>query len=140
MKYALVAGAAYFAILFGAGAAAGLPRVLFVSPHLGALGSVLIELPIMLALAWFACGWGADHLHVGGRPIDRVAMGGSTFIFLMAAESGLSLLMGGRSTEAAAIAADTWGPTLGFVAQAAACAFPLVRRGPFTLPADRQMQ
>lgn len=140
MKSALVAGATYFAILFGAGGAAALPRVLFVSPHLGALGGVLVELPTMLALAWFACGWLTDYLHVRRRLVDRVAMGGSTFIFLMAAEFGLTFLMRGWPTEATVIAADTWAPTLGFVAQMAACAFPLVRRGPFTLPADRQTQ
>ncbi|MDP1963674.1 MAG: hypothetical protein Q8K93_15895 [Reyranella sp.] len=138
MKSALAAGATYFAILFGAGAAAGLLRVLFVSPHLGALGGVLVELPIMLALAWLACGWLADHLYVGGQLVDRVTMGGSTFILLMAAESGLSLLMGGRPTEAAMIAADTWAPALGFAGQAAACAFPLVRGGPFAPPVGRQ--
>jgi hypothetical protein len=135
---ALAAGAAYFAILFGAGAAAGLPRVLLVSPHLGALGGMLVELPIMLVLAWIACGWLVDHLHVGGRLLDRVTMGGSTFILLMAAESGLSLLMGGRPTEATVIAADIWDPALGFAGQAVACAFPLVRSGPFALPAGRQ--
>ena len=56
MKAALVAGAAYFAVLFGAGTAFGLARVLFVSPHLGVLGGVLVELPTMLALAWVVRG------------------------------------------------------------------------------------
>lgn len=138
MKSAAVAGVAYFAILFGAGAAAGVLRVLFVSPQLGALGGVLVELPIMLALAWLACGWLANHLHVGERLVDRITMGGSAFIILMAAESGLSLLMGGRPAEAIVIAADTWAPALGFAGQAVACAFPLVQSGPFALPAGHQ--
>lgn len=138
MKSAAVAGVAYFAILFGAGAAAGVLRVLFVSPHLGALGGVLVELPIMLALAWLACGWLADHLHVRERLADRVTMSGSAFITLMAAESGLSLLMGDRPAETIVIAADTWAPALGLAGQAVACAFPLVRGGPFALPAGHQ--
>lgn len=138
MRSAAVAGVAYFAILFGAGAAAGILRVLFVSPELGALGGVLVELPIMLALAWLACGWLADHLQVSERLADRVTMGGSAFITLMIAESGVSLLMGGRPAEAIVIAADTWAPALGFAGQAVACAFPLVRGGPFALPAGDQ--
>ena len=71
MKAALVAGAAYFAVLFGAGTAFGLARVLFVSPHLGVLGGVLVELPIILALAWVVCGWLASHL--AGRATARLA-------------------------------------------------------------------
>ena len=137
MKAALVAGAAYFAVLFGAGTAFGLARVLFVSPHLGVLGGVLVELPIILALAWVVCGWLASHLQVGPRLAWRVTMGGTAFVLLIAAEVALSLVLGGRLTEATASAADDWGPALGFAAQAAACAFPLVRGGPFAIPAGR---
>ena len=64
-------------------------------------------------------------------------MGGTAFVLLIAAEVALSLVLGGRLTEAAASAADDWAPALGFAAQAAACAFPLVRGGPFAIPAGR---
>ena len=140
MKSALLAGAAYFAILLGAGTAAGLLRVLLVSPHLGTLGGVLVELPVMLALAWVVCGWLVDHLQVGGSLAYRVTMGGSTFALLIAAETGFSLLVGSRPIETILNAGDTWAPALGFAAQAAACAFPLVRGGPFASPADHQAQ
>jgi hypothetical protein len=92
----------------------------------------------MLVLAWVVCGWLVHHLRVGGRLAYRVTMGGSTFALLMAAETGLSLLLGGRPIETTLIAADTWAPGLGFAAQAAACAFPLVRGGPFSLPVGRR--
>ena len=134
MKAETLAGAAYFAILFGAGAALGLARVLFVSPHLGAMGSVLVDLPIMIALAWVVCGWLADHLQVGPRLAHRVAMGGTAFVLLIAAEVALSLVLGGRLTEVSMNSADAWSPAVGFAAQAAACAFPLIRGGPFAVP------
>ena len=134
MKAGLLAGAAYFAVLFGAGTAFGLARVLFVSPHLGALGGVLVELPIMMALAWVVCGWLADHLQVGPRLAFRVAMGGTAFVLLIAAEVALSLVLGGRLTEVSVNSADEWAPAVGFAAQAAACAFPLIRGGPFAVP------
>jgi hypothetical protein len=137
MKAAVVAGAAYFAVLFGAGTAFGLARVLFVSPHLGVLGGVLVELPIMLALAWVVCGWLANHMQVGPRLAWRVAMGGTAFVLLIAAEVALSRVLGGRLMEVATSAANDWAPALGFAAQAAACAFPLVRGGPFAIPAGR---
>jgi hypothetical protein len=137
MKAGLLAGLAYFAVLFGAGTAFGLARVLFISPHLGVLGGVLVELPVILAVAWGVCGWLANHLQVGPRVADRVAMGGTAFVLLMAAEVALSRLLGGRLTDAAITSADTWAPALGFAAQAAACAFPLIRGGPFAMPASR---
>src|SRR5207344_1384435 len=99
MKAGFLAGAAYFAILFGAGTAFGLARVLFVSPHLGTLGGVLVELPVMMALAWVVCGWLADHLQVGPRLAYRVAMGGTAFVLFIAVEVALSLVLGGRLTE-----------------------------------------
>ena len=134
MKAGFLAGAAYFAILFGAGTAFGLARILFVSPHLGPLGGVLVELPIMMALAWVVCGWLADHLQVGPRLAYRVAMGGTAFVLLIAAEVALSLVLGGRLTEVSMNSADAWAPAVGFAAQAAACAFPLIRGGPFAVP------
>ena len=137
MKAGFLAGAAYFAALFGAGAAFGLARVLFVSPHLGALGGVLVELPIMVTLAWVVCGWLTDHLQVGPRLAWRVAMGGTTFVLLIAAEVGLALVLGGRLTDVSLSSADAWAPAVGFAAQAAACAFPLIRGGPSALPAGQ---
>lgn len=137
MKAGFLAGAAYFAVLFGAGAALGLVRVLFVSPHLGALGGVLVELPIMMALAWVVCGWLTDYLQVGPRLGWRVAMGGTAFVLLIAAEVGLALVLGGRLTDVSLSSADEWAPAVGFAAQAAACAFPLIRGGPFAMPAGQ---
>lgn len=134
MKAGFLAGAAYFAILFGAGTAFGLARVLFVSPHLGTLGGVLVELPVMMALAWVVCGWLADHLQVGPRLAYRVAMGGTAFVLFIAVEVALSLVLGGRLTEVSMNSADAWAPAVGFAAQAAACAFPLIRVGPFAVP------
>ena len=51
----LTAGLAYFAIVFVIGFVLGLIRVPFLVPLLGKLTAVLIELPIILTLAWLIC-------------------------------------------------------------------------------------
>ena len=50
----LLAGAAYFAVVFATGFALGVVRVLVTAPRLGETGAVLLEVPIILAASWFA--------------------------------------------------------------------------------------
>jgi uncharacterized membrane protein YqjE len=57
MAAAIIAGLAYVAIVFAAGFVLGTLRVLIAIPAVGRLAATLVELPIMLALSWWACGW-----------------------------------------------------------------------------------
>ena len=79
------AGAAYFAVVFAAGFVLGTVRVLLLIPRLGALTSVLLELPLMLAISWMACGWALRRFRVPPRIPPRLTMGATAFALLMLA-------------------------------------------------------
>lgn len=83
---ALKAGAVYFAIVFAAGFVFGTIRTLLLAPAVGPLVAVVIELPFMLTIAWFACRWTARRFAVPSRPGARWAMAATAFVLLMIAE------------------------------------------------------
>lgn len=126
MTVALKAACAYAAIVFAIGFALGTLRVLFVAPGLGEAGAVLVELPVMLAVSWIACGRIVGRYRVPGRPGTRLMMGGVAFLLLMLAELGVSVFAFGRTvaehfdTYASPVAA------LGLAAQIAFALFPLL--------------
>ena len=74
---AATAGLAYFAVVFVAGVALGVTRVLFIVPTFDATVAVLIELPIILALSWIACRRLIVRLEVSATTYARLAMAGS---------------------------------------------------------------
>ncbi len=100
---AALAGAVYFLIVYIVGFALGAARVLLVTPRLGAIGAVLVELPVMLTASWIACRWVVRRLAVAPRASARLAMGASAFILLMLAETALGSIAFGQ-TPAAQIA------------------------------------
>lgn len=133
MKAAFLAGAAYFTALFGAGTAFGVVRVFYVAPHFSSLTALLLELPLILAVAYVVSSWIADYLQVGPQRGYRMAMGGTAFALLIVAEIGIPLVLSaGPSTPGSTLVAG-----LGFAAQALACAFPLIRRDLRAPSADR---
>lgn len=64
---ALLAGAAYFAIVFVAGSCLGVIRMLWVTPHLGPTLAVAIETPLMLAVSLAGLPMGVGALFAGRR-------------------------------------------------------------------------
>jgi hypothetical protein len=90
--HAAKAGLAYFLVVFAAGFAIGVLRVLFATPRLGETVAVLFELPFMLALSWLACRWLVTSFGVGPALSSRAAMGGVALVLLLAAEFGIASL------------------------------------------------
>lgn len=127
MTAALGAGAAYFALVFAAGFALGTIRVLAVGPGPGNVAAVLVELPVMLAIAWLACGRIARRFAVPERPAPRAAMGGLAFALLMLAELGVSILAFGRTPAEHLATYRNAASQLGLAAQLAFALFPLVQ-------------
>jgi hypothetical protein len=128
MRAAVLAGLAYFAIVFALGFALGTARALLIAPRLGQLGAVAVELPVMLAASWLACGGLVRRFAVPPTPEARIVMGGFAFALLMAAELGVSVVAFSR-TPAAHFAADqALAAQLGLAAQLLFAAFPLIRR------------
>lgn len=88
-RAALIAGAAYFAMVFAAGFALGVVRELALRPWAGEVGAVLIELPMILLAAYFAARWLSLRLGLA-RARERAAMGAVALALLLLAEAALA--------------------------------------------------
>jgi hypothetical protein len=95
MKLVLLAGTAYSAAVFAAGFVLGVLRTLVLVPLLGELGAVMVELPVILSIAWWVCTRILQRWLLS--PPAAAAMGAMAFSLLMLAEAGLSTLLAGRS-------------------------------------------
>lgn len=91
---AVKAGTAYFALVFTAGFALGVVRVLLLAPRIGIFFAVLLELPVILTVSWIACGWILKRFAVSARADCRLVMGGVAFVLLIAAEVMLASAFG----------------------------------------------
>lgn len=98
-KAPILAGIAYFALVFALGFLLGTVRTLFVrdAPSGGRLVGVLIELPIMLSASWFLCRYVIRRFAVASTVIARAVMGGLAFGLLMLAELLVGALLFGRT-------------------------------------------
>ena len=94
---ALRAGLAYFASVFGIGFLMGMIRVPFLVPAVGELTAVLVELPIILGLAWVICRRLVRSFEVPRTVTARFTMGGLALLLLLGAELALSTLVFGYS-------------------------------------------
>ena len=97
MTGAALAGIAYVAIVLAAGFVLGVARTLLLSPRLGELASVALELPVMLAVSWLAARRLIAARGVAAAIPHRLAMGGIAFLILMMAEAGISVFGIGRT-------------------------------------------
>ncbi len=98
LREGLRLGLIYFAVVFGAGFALGVLRVLVVVPRLGETRAVLLELPVILTLAWFLSRRLIRRL--AGGLATRAAMAACAMLLVLAVEYGLALLApGARPVE-----------------------------------------
>jgi hypothetical protein len=86
------AGCLYFFVVFAAGFLMGTLRVVAIEPPVGETAAVLFEMPVMLAIAWFASRSTVSWFSVPARLRPRLAMGGLAFALLLLAEIGVSVL------------------------------------------------
>jgi hypothetical protein len=91
------AAGAYFVIVFAFGFGFGVLRLFVLTPRYGEWLALLIELPAMLMISWYASGLIVWLLKVPGEIAVRLAMGGLAFTLLIGAELGLSVFVNGRS-------------------------------------------
>lgn len=76
----------YFALVFLCGTVFGTVRTLVLTPALGPLGAVLVELPFMIGVSWLACRMVMRVFHVSGDRRVRAMTGLVAFVLLMGAE------------------------------------------------------
>ena len=96
MMRILLTGIAYAAAVFSAGFMLGVLRTLVLVPLLGELAAVLVELPVILTIAWLICTRIMRRWLLSPNAA-AAAMGAIAFLLLMLAEAGLSTLLAGRS-------------------------------------------
>lgn len=123
----LVAGGTYFLIVFVAGFLMGILRVLVVVPQVGEVAAVVLEVPIILVIAWFACDWVLKKVPVPGRNLDRVVVGAFALGLLLTAEAVLSVGLTGISLQEHFRSYSRAGPLIGLAAQLLFASFPLIR-------------
>ena len=97
MTRAIAAGVLYFLLVFAAGFALGMIRVLVLLPRISEIAAVLIEIPVILAYCWIAVGYLIRRFSVPDMPNARIAMGGLALALLLVAEVFVSLYGFGRS-------------------------------------------
>jgi hypothetical protein len=91
-----LAAAAYWAVVFAGAFALGVARTLWLAPRIGALAAVACEVPLTLALSW----WAARRIMARWGVTERgpaLAMGLIAFTILMLAELALARLLTGQS-------------------------------------------
>lgn len=91
------AGIAYFAVVFAAGFLLGVFRVLVLLPRMSEMTAVLLEIPVMLTIAWFVCRKVIARFAVPQALTDRFAMGLLALVLTLVAEAGISLFLAGRT-------------------------------------------
>jgi len=126
MIRSLLAGAAYFVIVFAAAFALGVLRVTFIVPVVGSLQATLLELPFTLAASWIVCSWLVRIF--GTRSLGQaIGMGASAFALLMCAEAVGSILLFSRSLEDHVGSFLTTAGGLGLAGQIAFGLFPVIK-------------
>jgi hypothetical protein len=121
------ASSVYFTVVFAAGFVFGTLRVLVFVPQVGERLAVLIELPFMLTVSWFACRWVVARFSVPTTFGPRLAMGGVAFALLMATEIGLTVFGFGRTLAQYLENQTSTAAMLGLAGQVAFAAFPVVQ-------------
>jgi hypothetical protein len=125
---ALIAGGAWFVLVFALGFLLGPLRILLLEPRLGATGAVLVEaVPMLLAMVLLAP-WVARLFAVPPRPAARLAMGGAGLLLLVLAETLLGALILGRTPAFWVTRATTPDGQIYLALLAAFALMPLLRR------------
>jgi hypothetical protein len=126
VKRAVELGLIYFAVVFAAGVVIGTIRTLVLIPALGELVAVLVELPVILSIAWAACGRLLRDRRLTAA--EAAAMVVAAFMLLMLGEAAVSRWLAGLTmAEHLALYAEP-AHLVGLGGQLAFAAFPLLRR------------
>ena len=124
---AAAAGGLYALTVFAAGFVFGIVRVLAISPVVGETVAILLELPLILAIAWAICAVLARSLAVPRHWLPRLVMGSVAFAVVILADSVVGIVLQGGNLKAV-LAHYTSAPGLaGLAGQAVFAAIPLLQ-------------
>jgi hypothetical protein len=123
----VIAALEYFAIAFFAGVGLGTARTVVFAPMIGKLLATTIELPVMLAICWWACGYVLAKNYVSPSLVPRVLMGALALVLLLVAETCFGLIFLGQSLQAQFALYQTAPALLGLCGQLAFAVIPAIR-------------
>ncbi|MGL4242248.1 MAG: hypothetical protein ACRCTI_14155 [Beijerinckiaceae bacterium] len=126
MGAALRAGAGYFALVFGLGFLLGSLRHGLMGFGLSRGLLVALEVPVILAFAWWAAGWCAARFAVPTSASARLAMGLAMLVLLQAGEAAVGVLMMGMTWQGYLGRMQSAGGRIELLPQVVAAAFPLL--------------
>ena len=94
---AMIAGVAYFAMVFATGFTLGVIRVLLVVPRLGTRPAELLEMPIMLAVVLLSARFVVTRYAIEAGIRSRLLMGGIAFALAIVGELLVAVVFQDRS-------------------------------------------
>jgi hypothetical protein len=97
---ALLAGVAYFALVFGTGFVLGAIRVPFLVPRLGERWAELVEMPVMAVVIVLAARWIIRRFSLAAAGVRCWVTGVVALLLVLAAELLLAVVIAGRSVGA----------------------------------------
>jgi len=126
---ALKAGLAYALIVFAFAFATGALRTMLLAQDLGLtpVTAVLMELPLILLVAWIACRAVLRRVPVPARAGPRLAMGIVALVTIVALEFAVAVMVTGSSFAGFLANYGKREVMLGLIGQIAFAAFPLAR-------------
>lgn len=127
MPNSLKAGLAYFTGIFALGFAMGMTREVLLAQTLPRPLLVLIEVPMILMVAWFYALRLTLHYRLPATSMPRVTMGGVALICLLLAEAGLSIMIFERNLETYLAHYQTASALMGLFGQLVFAAIPVVQ-------------
>ena len=119
----LTSSAAYFAMVFGAGFVFGTVRVMWLVPMVGVRVAELAELPLMLAVVFFAARWVNRRFLTERDQSTRLTVGVVAFALLLLAELTLGVTLGGLTPKEVFLNHD---PVSGTAYYLSLCVFALM--------------
>jgi hypothetical protein len=127
MANVLKAAIFYCLGVFLLGFVLGTIRMLLLAPYAGPVMAVLIEVPFMLAFAWFFCRMLTRRLAIPPEPYQRLVMGFVAFAGLMAGELLIALLLQQRGPSDFLRTFDLPENRIGLGGQIAFALFPVIQ-------------
>jgi hypothetical protein len=121
------AALAYFAVTFAAAFLIGIVRTVHLVPRIGALPAVLMELPVVLTVAWVASSRLMVIFRVPARPGIRLTVGALAFACLAVTEPALAVFAFGQPFPAFLSQILTPAGLLGLAGQIGFALIPLMQ-------------
>jgi len=94
----IIAALTYWAWVFAAAFALGVVRTLWLAPRIGDLAAVACEVPLTLAISWWAARKVIERWRITAQA-DALVLGLLAFMVLMAAELLLARVLAGQSAH-----------------------------------------